>query len=58
MKLKSLQTSLLPSFELAYEDGHGQSGQQRNRQLEAVVRMELQFRQQVARFKWLQSSNP
>jgi hypothetical protein len=58
MKLKSLQTSLLPSFELAYEDGHGQFGQQRDRQFEAVVRMKLQFRQQIARFKWSQGSNP
>jgi hypothetical protein len=49
---------LLTHFKLLDEDGHGQFGQQRDRQFEAVVRMKLQFRQQIARFKWSQGSNP
>src|SRR5580693_3376176 len=39
---------ILPGLEMLYEHGHRQAGEQGNGKLEAIVRVELQFRQQVA----------
>ena len=54
--LRELAPGLIVGLEMFDEDGHGETRQQRDRQLEAVVRMELQFRQQVGCWRCKETS--